>query len=206
MVKNGFLSFAAAAAIIAFASSATAAPITTAPETIVANGNVKLVYIGALAGDKSYLSLVGGPSKIFCNNAMSGCAASTAGQVAVLGTLSGPLVFTMKDTSVINLFDTANLASDGFYHANVVSNYADLGIFAEPAGLDALISSLSSGPGALVRYVGFEDRLHGDYDYNDFVFAVISTPLQNNPVPEPATLGLLGAGLLGLRLHRRRRA
>jgi hypothetical protein len=88
----------------------------------------------------------------------------------------------------------------------VASNYADLGIFEEPAGLDALISSLSSGPGALVRYIGFEDRLHGDYDYNDFVFAVISTPSQSNPVPEPATLALLGAGLLGLRFRKRRRA
>jgi hypothetical protein len=47
-------------------------------------------------------------------------------------------------------------------------------------------------PGA-VWYTGFENRLNGDYDYNDFVIAAILTP---DGVPEPASPALFGAGLL----------
>jgi hypothetical protein len=49
--------------------------------------------------------------------------------------------------------------------------------------------------------LGWEDTANGDKDFDDMVVMVESV----RPVPEPTTLGLLGAGLLGLGLLARRK-
>ena len=188
--------------LAAFVTAAHATPVTTAPEALSVNGNVQLVFIGSDAGDTSYLSLVDGLQNIFCNHTTSSCTAAHAGDTVDLGTLSGDLVFQLRDITVPKTFDTENTSSDGYYHAKISTNYTDLGVFSIPsAAADAIAAILTSD--GIVRYIGFEDRLHGDYDYNDFVFAVIDPP--RAPIPEPASLFILGAGLAGIAAKRRRR-
>jgi hypothetical protein len=183
--------------------AASAIPVDTAPMAILVNGDTKLVFVGYGASDTTYLSEVDGLSKIFCDKAADGCEATPSGSVVDLGTRNGTLNFTLTDVTVPNVFDTSSTASDGYYHVRIAANYADLGIFAMQQQVQDIITGLLH-PGDAVYYVAFEDRLHADYDYNDFVFAVIDPPVDD--VPEPATWSLvLSVLMIGAAFGLRRR-
>lgn len=52
--------------------------------------------------------------------------------------------------------------------------------------------------------VSFEDLFNGPFNYNDLSFSFTNTAAAGDPIPEPASLMLLGTGLLGLVATRRR--
>jgi hypothetical protein len=62
----------------------------------------------------------------------------------------------------------------------------------------------SKDPNGLVYLIAFEDNPTGDFDYNDLL-AVVENTGRGGAVPEPATMLLLGSGLLGMGVFVRRR-
>jgi hypothetical protein len=191
----------------ALAVSAQASPITSPPSGIIAlGGNVTAVYVYADAMDSSVLGLTTPPplNPIFCNNATITCVTpGTAGNTVDLGARNGLLTFTLENTSTGLAYDSTNADADGNYHARITTNYADFGVGDLPSAAADVLAGLPN-----VTFVGFEDRQlinSSDWDYNDLIFAFSNTaalppvpPAYNSGVPEPLTLGLMAAGLLGV--------
>ena len=188
----------AAGITLGLSASALATPITTPPPVINASGDVVAYYVFANAADTSQLGEVS-PSPfpfIFCNHAPLCGSQNVAGDSMDLGVQAGPLVFSLDNLSTGTTFTSNAPDADGNYHIVVTNNYADFGLGALPAGVP-------SGPG--VTYVAWEDLTAGqgsDFDYNDLIFAFTNT---RSSIPEPLTLSLFGAGILGLVGLRRRR-
>lgn len=187
MTNKSLLQACGALALALFSQTAQASPLGSQPATInTSDDSIMLVYIGSDAADSSTLSVNGGAANVFCNH----CSTTSVGSAVSLGVanFSGPLDFQLHDNTVANVFDTGAVSSDGKYHAVVQSNYADLGLSSIPdAALDTITALTMDN--STVSYVAFEDRIGGDYDYNDFVFAVISTPYQGDGVGTIVEMG-----------------
>ena len=195
---------------VGMAQAAPSPPATTAGMNLFAGGTtISATFLFADAGDDSDLDVsvnLGGASFLFSNSSGVTNNQSAIGSTMSFGAAVGDLLtFTLHDLSVPAAWSTGMASTNVAYLASnsVAVIEAALGIDLSAAA-EAALGALT-GP---VMIVAFEDRFlpGSDHDYNDLVFAFAPVRGVGLQVPEPATLTLLAAGLLGLGWKTRRRS
>ena len=180
----------------------TTGPFFTAP----ADGTLTFIFEGYSAGDTDQMVFAFNGDALFTNNI------ATAGDV-VHETVGAGQIYQL---GLRNNSAGDTWSSDPASHWDRQLHLASTSTFSD-FHLGSAVPTPVSTDCALVSgcYLGWED-LPGpgaDDDFNDLVFALQFTPtglrrvdLRGDPVPEPGTLTLLCAGLLGLGFITHRRA
>lgn len=202
----GIAGFSHAASAGCISSTPIAAPEPSAGTTcsIAAAGTtLDMVFVFQNAADTDVL--VNGVTLI--NNKTS-----PIGTLVILNGLTPgqAIPFLFKNMATGLSFMAGTVAADGDQHIALESKYSDFQ--SDPPRHDLTAGDLGASLAVMTAiapisewtFVGLEDLLasqHSDFDYNDLIVGVFGIA---NPIPEPASMALVGAGLLGLGIIRRR--
>ena len=179
---------------------------TAAPINLVQNGDFEAT--GAGPGIVASWSYSGGDSYFGVDADYIGSPLARPGQVFYDGAASTPGVLsqsiaTTAGTAYVLEFDLQRYGNSGLPASNLASvTFGGINVFSEQDHASDwthfVVSGLLGGPGAF-SLLQFTNLNAFDFNQLDNVSLVAI-----QPVPEPGTLALLGLGLLGLGLSRRR--
>jgi len=197
-----------AAVTLTFAGSAQALPTQYAAPgvqntatyvfTAAADGDVVAYFAGSTAAYTNVLGLLinGVESAITGLNNKT----STIGDMLNFGSVKAgdSLVFKLTTTNSLDngqvgpWYSDKDRNADGYQHVYSTNNYTG------NVGNVAVTNA---------TYVAFEDQsVNPNFNYNDENFVFINVGSVTNDVPEPASLALLGLGMLGVAASRRKSA